>query len=164
MKLNEITPELIDEMLSKYPIRGILTFKTLQKVETIIDNNVSFHSGRGWFYFSKEDLKETERHFREEYKDDVIEIKQTNKGYIYCFTGINTIAFFCKKGRQGTLKANYISMDFSDGINRSDRHGFLLSKGVECFVRKYIIPFKNGEMRLGHWHEEYISATDKKQN
>ena len=158
MKLNEINSELIDEMLEKYPIRGILTIKTLQKVESFKDE-VCFHSKLGWFHFSKTDLKETKRFFHEECLNDVIEIKQTENGFIYCFLDANSLIFFKKNGRQNALKPLGIMMNFSDSVNKSDRHGFLLSKGVECMVRRFVIPYNSqGEMMIGQWHNEYISV------
>lgn len=152
MKLNEITPNIIDEMLLNHPIRGVLNFDQMKKLDELC-----FHTHDGWFHFSRFDLKEIKRYYREEKQDYPIKIEKTSKGIVYCRYDTNRLFLFKKKRKSGILEPIIISLDFSNGVIRNDQNGFLISKGFEYFVRKYVIPFVNGEMRIGHWQEEYFT-------
>lgn len=151
MKLNEITPEIIDGMLSQHPIKGVIKFNQLNKLD-----DACFHTYDGWFHFSKYDLKETKRYYSEDKKDYPIKIEQTTNGIIYCRYDTNKLFLFKKKRNTGRLEPIIISLDFSNGVIKNNHTGFLIMNGFEYFVRKYIIPIVNGEMRVGHWEEKYF--------
>lgn len=157
MKLNEITPDLIDEMLFNHPIKGVLNFTQMKTLD-----EHCFHTYDGWFHFSRFDLKEIKRYYIEEKQDYPINIEQTSKGIVYCRYDTNRLFLFKKKRNTGILEPIIISLDFSNGIIRNDQNGFLISRGFEYFIRKYVIPYVNGEMRVGHWQEEYF--TEKIEN
>lgn len=157
MKLNEITPDLIDEMLLKHPIKGVLSFTQMKRLDELC-----FHTYDGWFHFSRFDLKEIKRYYREEKQDYPIKIEQTNKGIVYCRYDTNRLFLFKKKRNTGILEPIIISLDFSNGMIRNGQNSFLISRGFEYFVKKYINPIINGEIKVGHWQEEYF--TEKIEN
>lgn len=164
MKLNEIAPELIDEMLELHPIKGILTHKKLLSNKRYRDNEVSFHHFKGWFMFDKETLIENRRFFAEGFEKLPFSVGKTPKGFLYCFSSTNNLFLFKTDPRRCSnpvLKTYLISVDFSHGVTKNNQIGFLLSKGVEAYVRKYVIPFVNGEMRVGHWEEKYFINNEK---
>lgn len=162
MKLNEITPELIDEMLDKHPLRGVVKQKNILKYDNIYGNIFRFHTFKGWLMFNKNTLETTEKHFQKDLENDNQKVLKTSKGNLYSFYSQNTLLLFKKdKGFQGDLKPVYISVDFSNGISQTNHIGFLISNGVEYYIRKYVIPLVNGEMRVGHWEEKYFSNNEK---
>lgn len=163
MKLNEITPHIIDEMLILHPIKGILTYKKLLKNKRYRGSIVSFHHSKGWFMFDKETLKESERFFGADLKNLPFIIEKTPNGFLYCFSSTNNLFFFKTDRRRCSnpiLNTYCISVDFSNRVIKNNHTGFLISKGVEYYVRKFVIPFVNGEMRIGNWEEKYFKHNE----
>lgn len=139
MKLNEISFDLVGEMLDKFPIKSLLTFKKNKEL------NYSFHIDllllKGWYKVSE--------------NSEAIKFYQTKKGIIYFFLDENILCFLKPCNKSHTYKKVIISVNFSSGFIKNDYTEFLLKNGVEYYTKKFICFDEKGKIVVGRWVENY---------